>query len=50
METIIKLAIVLATGIVLGAAGVIWLIAYGQIEIKKCRRKEKEIDDPPLGI
>ena len=50
METIIKLAIVLAIGMVLGAAGVIWLIVNGQIEVKKCRRKGKEPDDVPLGI
>jgi len=50
METIIKLAAVLATGMVLGAVGVICLIADGQIEIKKCRRKGKEPDDVPMGI
>ena len=50
METIIKLAIVLATGMVLGFAFTVLLIAYGQIEIKKCRRKGKEPDDVPMWI
>jgi len=50
MDTVIAFALMLLFGMVLGAAGVIWLIAYGQIEIKKCRRKGKEPDDVPMWV
>ena len=50
METVIELVVILAIGMVLGAAGVIWLIADGQIEVKKCRRKGKEPDDVPMWV